>query len=367
MGGKIYQCNHCSKRRYMYLSCGSSLCPICQGIKREQWQDRLNTMMLKVPYTHITFTMPHQLNGLAKRNPRIIYNILMRSAWTTINQLAAEKDNLGALPGMIAVLHTWGSDLKYHVHVHTLVTFGGLSEENKWKWPARKHKLAPFRKVCSTFRTIFLKLLETQFKQKSVKHHSNYKELYAELIKKRWVVHHTRPSADTSTIQQYLSRYVCRIAITDSRLTYSQGKSQVTILYNDYQSQIPGQPAPKLTKILHPLIAIDQFLCHVPPKNFQRVRYYGIHANSLKNKIQSQITDKVKQNCQTLRTLFQIINQMIKSNPMQCDTCKKSSFTIIVLAANRYWIPQNIRNYPQPISKNRAPPPKPMPFLVTYP
>jgi len=106
--------------------------------------------MLRVPYCHITFTLPHDLNGLARSHPWLIYNLLFRSAWKTIDELCALPGNVGGKPGMTAVLHTWGSDLKYHVHVHCLVTFGGLEmgPPMKWKWPKRKRQLARFRKIC---------------------------------------------------------------------------------------------------------------------------------------------------------------------------------------------------------------------------
>ena len=144
LGGRRIICKQCSQVRYQYFSCGNSQCPQCQGIKRLQWQDRLACRMLSVPYCHITFTLPHDLNGLARSHPRAIYNLLFRSAWRTIEQLCAKPENVGGKPGMTAVLHTWGSDLKYHVHVHCLVTFGGLQmkPQTEWKWPKLKKKLA---------------------------------------------------------------------------------------------------------------------------------------------------------------------------------------------------------------------------------
>ena len=106
LGGKRYECKGCGASRYHYFSCGNSQCPQCQGIKRVQWQDRLSGRMLKVPYVHTTFTLPHDLNGLARKNKKAIYGLLMRSCWQTINELCSDKSNVGAKPGMTAVLHT---------------------------------------------------------------------------------------------------------------------------------------------------------------------------------------------------------------------------------------------------------------------
>ena len=114
--------------------------------------------MLKCPYQHIIFTIPHELNYIAKGHPRVVYGALFKAAWQTIERLTKDPTNLGGTPGMTAVLHTFGSDLKHHVHVHTLVTFGGVTNEGKWVWPKRKDKIAPYRKICSTFKSIFIKL-----------------------------------------------------------------------------------------------------------------------------------------------------------------------------------------------------------------
>jgi len=113
LGGKKITCKSCKHKTYIYFSCGNSQCPICQGLKRMQWQDRLNARMLKVPYVHTVFTLPHELNGLARNNEMQIYGLIMKSAWKTVKSLTKKEENLGALPGMTSVLHTFGSDLKY--------------------------------------------------------------------------------------------------------------------------------------------------------------------------------------------------------------------------------------------------------------
>jgi hypothetical protein len=107
LGGQVLVCKHCGEKKYIYHSCGHSQCPCCQSIKRLQWQDKVSARMLEVPYVHTTFTLPHELTGLARKNPTTIYGLLMRSAWQTIRKLSQDESNLGALPGMIAVLHTY--------------------------------------------------------------------------------------------------------------------------------------------------------------------------------------------------------------------------------------------------------------------
>ena len=247
LGGHKIKCKGCEQVRYQYFSCGNNQCPQCQGVKREQWKDRLSTRMLAVPYVHTTFTLPHQLNGMARRNREQIYGLLLRSSWKTIDQLSKDKSNIGGKPGMTAVLHSWGSDLKYHVHVHCLVTFGGLvmGPKPEWKWPKEKKKLAKYRKICSTFREVFLKGLQPLMETGQVIYHRSYEEVEEELLKKRWVVNNTFPTSDSSIIEEYLSRYICRIGITNSRLSYDSNGKNVQIQYNDYRNQKKGSQLQK--------------------------------------------------------------------------------------------------------------------------
>ena len=218
LGGTLIRCIKCDHKRYQYLSCGHSQCPICQGIKRVQWEDRLSGRMLKVPYCHVTFTLPHEINGMARRNPHAVYNLLMRSAWKTIKKLISDKDEAGGLPGMSCVLHTWGSDLKYHVHVHCLVTFGGLATQGKkeWVWPKRRNKLASYRRMSGNFRACFLRDLEAVMNHKAFVYHRSFEDVRNEMMRKRWVVHNTQPVTDTRILEEYLSRYICRIGISNS-------------------------------------------------------------------------------------------------------------------------------------------------------
>lgn len=345
LGGTLIRCNQCDHKRYQYLSCGHSQCPICQGIKRARWQDQLSERMLKVPYCHVTFTLPHELNGMARRNPTVVYNLLMRSAWNTVKKLVTDKDEAGGLPGMSCVLHTWGSDLKYHVHVHCLVTFGGLNTEGspEWVWPKRRNKLASFRRMSSTFRAVFLKALEPIMQQEHFVYHRSYGELRDEMIQKRWVVHSTPPVAETQILEEYLSRYICRIGISNSRIQYDQALQQVHIQYNDYRNQLPGQAAPKAQLELDPLLAMHNLLQHVLPPYFQRSRHYGLHAGSTYRKYRPLVPHLVKQNGQSIRTLFQILKLLIGATPDQCPSCQSIDLEYSDLLADPAYLQKHLR------------------------
>lgn len=338
--------------RYQYFSCGNSQCPQCQGIKRLQWQDRLAVRMLNVPYVHVTFTLPHELNGLARRNPEAIYNLLLRSSWKTIFKVCADEKNMGGTPGMTAVLHTWGSDLKYHIHAHCLVTFGGLTEGQnpQWKWPKRKHKLARFRKMCSTYRETFLSGLKGLMACGEVVYHESFEDIEAALLKKRWVVNNTRPTADTKVIEEYLGRYICRIGISNKRLSYDKNGKNVCIEYNDYRNQKQGQAAPKKYRDLPPLVAMQMLLQHQLPPYFQKVRHYGLHSAVSYQKIKDQIPDQLKRNGRTVRTVIQILKVLLATKPYECEHCGGTDFEIDPIQSDGTYLVRHI------LHKERGPP-----------
>lgn len=350
MGGRVIICKKCQNRHYIYHSCGHSHCPICQSIKREQWVDKLNAELYKVPYVHTIFTLPHQLNRLAHQNESKVYSLLMKSAWKTIKRLSEDPKNLGALPGMISVLHTFGSDMKYHIHVHALVTFGGIDQQGNWQYPKRKKKLAPYRRMCTIFREIFLRGLLKLYHQKQLKYTRDFEELYNDISDIRWVVHNTQPTIDTTILERYLARYINRTSISNSRLQYAKDQQKVKIIYNDYQNQEKGQAAPKAFKILDPLIAIDQFMKHVLPPYFQKSRRYGIHHPLTKKKI-APIDERIKRNGSHIRTVFEILSSLLGEEPYQCQQCGGLIFEIVPVGANKKWIHQFIS-----ISTSRAPP-----------
>lgn len=303
--------------------------------------------MLNVPYVHTTFTLPHQLNGLARRYPTVIYNLLLRSAWKTLKQLCAEECHVGGLPGMTAVLHSWGSDLKYHVHVHCLVTFGGLTAgpKQEWRWPQQKDKLAPYRKICGRFRAVFLAGLKCLMDQGEVVYHRSFEDIEDQLLKVRWVVHNTRPTADTKVIEEYLGRYICRIGISNKRLSYDKEGQNVCIEYNDYNKQKAGQAAPKEYRNLPPLVAMQLFLQHQLPAYFQRVRHYGLHAGITYAKIKDKMPQQLKRNGQTVRTVIQILKALLAAEPYQCEHCGGTDFDTQIIQTDRAYLDRHIPAY----------------------
>jgi hypothetical protein len=297
------------------------------------------------------FTLPHELHALARANKNKIYSLLMTSSWQTVKHLSLNKNNIGALPGMISVLHTFGSDLKYHIHAHCLVTFGGLDHTYQWRYPKRKDKIARYRHINNQYRNFFLQQLKTLNEQGKISYHGDVNYLIKTLSEKTWVVHNTKPTIDTTILENYLARYINRVAISKSRVTYLNESKQVQLLYNDYANQIESQPAPKKYKYLAPLSFIHQFLQHVLPPYFQKSRRYGLHSCASKDKYGALLPTAVKRNGHTIRTVIQIINQLIKDKPYTCQKCQSTDYIIQPLNQDKEWIQQYI-----PAFTPRSPP-----------
>ena len=296
-----------------------------------------------MPYVHVIFTLPHKLNGLARNNPSEIYGLIMQASWQAVKATTADPSNVGALPGMVSVLHTFGSDMKYHVHVHSLVTFGGIDARGKWQYPRRRSKLYPYRSICKAYRDTFMAGLKSRYRQGKITYHMSYDQVAALVGDKRWVVHNTYPSADTSTLETYLARYINRVAITNSCLKYIAEQQQVQILYNDYRRQVKGHAAPKAYRQLKPLTAIDQILQHVLPAYLQKSRRYGLHHASTRKRLKDKLTSLVRNNGHTIRTVMQIIKDLLGVEQITCEHCAGTSFTITTIPPDRAYLSRYAR------------------------
>lgn len=325
LGGKLLSCQGCDHSWYQYFSCGHSHCPLCQGNKRQAWYERIDAGLLEVPYLHITFTLPHELNGICRLHPKAMYNLLLRSAWQTIRDLCADPGKVGGLPGMTAVLHTWGSDLKHHVHAHCLVTYGGWAEQKgAWCWPKAKDKLVGHRQLRNRFRSIFLAGLKDWMTCHSVPgpiYHQSYGVLTAGLLSKSWVVNQQPPTVDAELINAYLSRYICRIGISDKRLHYDPIQKTVRLAYKDYRRQEAGQAAPIAYCELAPLVAMQQILQHLLPAYFHRSRSYGLHAPATRKRLGNQLQALVPTNRDTVRLLFRLLKHLLLQPLPACEAC----------------------------------------------
>lgn len=331
LGGKNYICKNCRHHHYVYFGCGNSRCSICQSVKREQWIDKLQKKLLDVSYVHLITTMPHQLNSLARAYPYEMYNVLFRTTRDTVFQFADDPKHLGAKPGLISILHTFGSDMKYHVHVHSLMTFGGIDNEGAWQYPKDKKKLCQHVDFRNKFRDNFIALVHKYHATGKLKLEKRHLAILEDLENKKWSYHVTKPSMSTQTIELYLARYINRIAVTNSRLTYLKDTKEIQLVYNDYNNQVDGKAAPKEIKPFDPLSFIHQYLMHALPPYFQKSRRYGIHASASQKKYRNTIQSLLRNNGDTIRCVMEIITHLLKTPKLQCVNCQHDQFEIALI------------------------------------
>ena len=318
-------------------------------------------LTLPVGYFHTVFTLPSQLRELTKQNQKVCYNILFRSAWQSLSELCEEE--LGIKPGMISMLHTWGQNLSYHPHVHTVIPNGGIDlKTGKWKKIDRKLYLIAPSHLRERFRKLFMKMLTEAYDNDELKWNDedwdevNVKELnkiFNEVKEIDWVVWNGAPAKGVQQIYEYLGRYVHRIAMADSRILEIYN-SKVTFSYKDYRKQ-DGDEKPVIEKMTLPVFEfILKFLQHILPPSFQKVRYYGILASAGRSTLKS-IQEELKVEIPLKRTTAQIIEKLIGAPVDVCQQCGAiGSFVTVAILQNPYWIFDNCKN----LSQRYRPPPR---------
>jgi len=260
----------------------------------------------------------------------------------------SSPSNVGGKPGMIAVLHTWGSDMKYHVHIHCLVTFGGIDQENKWVKPKRKKTVCSYKEMAKTYRETFMKNMKKEYENKTIEYRNSY-SYYEEILKdKRWVINQQPPQIDTTILEEYLSRYICRSAISPSRLEYVKEKKEVNISFKEYKKQIKGKPAPIGIRKVDPLVAIGMILQHKLPAYFHRNRYYGLHATCHRKKISELIPKAIQRNDQWIKHLFELLTILWNLEEKEIDSCPNCGSVNLektMVSGDREWIKTHVKGY----------------------
>ena len=283
LGTHIEQCDTCARQRISYNSCRSRHCPKCQSSARDKWLTRQARHLLPVPYCHVVFTLPHELSPIARQNPKLIYDLLFRTAREALLTIAADPKRLGAHLGFLSVLHTWDQKMLHHPHLHCLVPAGGLSLDRSQWIHCRKRFFLPGRVLAARFRKQFLESLAAYYRQKklrlcgalsALRRPAAFDRLYRTLKRKKWVVYSKRPFGGPEQVLKYLARYTHRIAIANGRLVSLDGRN-VTFRWRDSRN---GNAQKLLT--LDAVEFIRRFLIHVLPPGFVKIRHFGFLANS---------------------------------------------------------------------------------------
>jgi Putative transposase/Transposase zinc-binding domain len=285
LGGHVEACEDCGHSRIAYNSCRNRHCPKCQGAAARDWLAAREADLLPVGYFHVVFTLPAEIADIAYQNKAVIYDLLFRAASETLLTIAADPKHLGAHIGITAVLHTWGSAMTHHPHVHMIVPGGGSSLDGE-RWVAcRPGFFLPVRVLSKLFRQLFLEKLSDAQAANRLKFFGDLVRLsdrhafaayLAPLRKKNWFVHAKPPFAGPEAVLAYLARYTHRVAISNSRLI-SLNEAGVTFRYKDYRHN--GSERYR-TMTLDPGEFIRRFLLHVLPDGFHRIRHYGLLASA---------------------------------------------------------------------------------------
>ena len=285
MGGHVEACSDCEHWRIAYNSCRNRHCPKCQGAAARTWLAEREADLLPVGYFHVVFTLPAEVADIAFHNKAVVYDLLFRAASETILTIAADPKHLGARIGITAVLHTWGSALTHHPHVHMIVPGGGIAPGGDRWVSSRPAFLLPVRVLGALFRRIFLARLMALHKggrlaffgaKAPLADRRAFLRHLAPARKKRWVVYAKPPFAGPEAVLAYLSRYTHRVAISNRRLITFDAAG-VTFRYKDYR-RIGTERQQVMTLAADEFIR--RFLLHVLPRGFHRIRHYGLLAAS---------------------------------------------------------------------------------------
>jgi predicted RNA-binding Zn-ribbon protein involved in translation (DUF1610 family) len=289
LGGHVDECSRCGHRAISYNSCRNRHCPKCQNNVRDRWLNARRSELLAAPYSHVVFTLPHELAPLALQNKEVIYSLLFRFSAETLIQIARDPKHLGAEIGFFSVLHTWNQKLQHHPHVHCVVAAGGLSpDRTQWVRPRCNSFFVPEAVLSKVFRGKFVEALKRTFAAGKLQFHGQlqamaqpkvFRSFLRQLFCHRWVVYCKPPFGGPDQVLHYLGAYTHRVAISDHRLV-SFVDDQVTFRWRDSahrnKKRLMTLPADEFLR---------RFLLHVLPRGFVRIRHYGFLSNRCRREL----------------------------------------------------------------------------------
>lgn len=357
LGMHLYRCHNCSHQQQQYHSCGNRHCPNCGGLKREQWlQDRMSEL-LPTSYFHLVFTLPQQLRSMVMGNRSLLFNLLFEASTYTIRKLGMDAKYLGAVPGIITVLHTNGQDLTFHPHVHCIVTGGGFSKEKKWVTQKRAsgNFLFPRRAMEKIFKAYFLEKLQQYYQQKILKIAAGF--CFDALIKQvgciKWNVYAKAPFGGPAQIVEYLGRYTHKVAISTHRIKEISDET-ITFSYKDYRD---GNKQ-KLMILSHQEF-LRRFVQHILPKGFVKIRHSGFLSHQHKG-------ERLKMICEQLQIMapppkvalpVAVLSAMTYGVDIsKCSACKSGTMELVATYVNVSSVGVQLVNVAQLNARGRASP-----------
>ena len=334
LGGHMRKCDSCGYEHPVYSSCDNRYCLKCQSLAKLRWVAKRGEELLPVNYFHNVFTLPHKLNGLARSNKKIIYDILFRSVSETLLEFG--QNELGGKVGFLSILHTWNQKLAQHIHLHCIIPAGAVSADRK-KWTGSSHPdfLFSVRALSKVFRGKFLYYLKETYKEgkltfagKALEFESEagFRILIDDLYKEDWVVYSKRPFAGPEKALDYLGRYAFRIAISNDRIKNVTG-GMVTFTYRDRKD---GNRKKEAT--LSSCEFIRRFLLHVLPGSYTRIRHFGFLANRNRKVniacVKSLLGVSSDDNERKEQSIQELMLETTGKDILKCPRCKTGNMTL---------------------------------------
>ncbi|MCX7217707.1 MAG: IS91 family transposase [Burkholderiales bacterium] len=338
LGGHVEQCDACGATHHVYHSCRNRHCPTCQTRAKEQWVRARQRELLPVPYTHLVFTIPHALNGLAARHFRLITELLFNASAATLLAFAANPRWLGGSIAFSLVLHTWNQRLERHLHVHALVANGALGADGRWI-AGKSGFLFPVKALSTVFREKFMEALKLARLEQRISGETidqqGWRKLLIALRKHDWVVYAKQPLGGPAQVLEYLSRYTHRVAISNERLV-SLINDTVTFKVRD-----KDHPGKKKREQVPAETFIQRFLQHVLPPGFKRIRHYGILASCHKREKLAQCRLALHMPAPQAALIESVQAFMLRVQQLDLTRCRQCAtgvmHLIAAIAPKRLW------------------------------
>ena len=334
LGYHVYRCSdeQCGHIKYQYHSCRDRHCPNCGAIKKQEWIEARMQELLPAKYFHIVFTLPHELNNLVLGHRKLLFKLLFDASAQTLLCFAKDPKYLGALPGILSVLHTWGQQLSFHPHIHCIVSGGGITTGNAWKEGKKGmyRFLFPVKAMSIVYKAKFLRALKQMIDKGEVilPDNKDEKQLLNLLYQKDWIVYAKAPFGGPQAVIEYLGRYTHKVAISNHRIySINDQNNTVTFAYKDYSDDNKQK---QMT--LSSLEFIRRFEQHILPQRFTKIRTYGYLANRNRHRRINEVLKKM--NLPLHKGLVKIplqlrLIQQYGIDPAECPCCKNKTLQLV--------------------------------------
>lgn len=333
LGYHVYGCtkDECGYIQYQYHSCKDRHCPNCGAVKKQEWIEARSRELLPVKYYHVVFTLPHELNSLVMGHRKLLYKLLFDASAATLLSFAKDEKYLGATPGIISVLHTWGQQLSFHPHIHCIMSGGGLTQDNGWKNAVNndRHFLFPVKAMSIVYRTKFLQALQQMINKSEValSQKQDGKQLINQLYQKEWIVYAKAPFGGPHTVIEYLGRYTHKVAISNHRIQGIDAQTgRVNFTYKDYSDNGTQK---QMTLTSHEFIR--RFTQHILPEHFTKIRTYGYLSNRGRHDRINDVLKKMKLPLHKAQVKIPAAVRMLEQYGIdikECPACKHKSLQL---------------------------------------